>query len=266
MSKVNNNYKILYLDIETSPCLGFFWRPGSKVNIGHNNIVEERQIILASYAWNNEKPKTIRWKKDPKSTNKYIKYCDKNVVEAIIAEMDKADLIVTQNGDRFDVTWIRGRSVKHRIPMGHNYPSFDTLKKSRHYLNLNSNRLDYLGHFFLGEGKVSTGGFQLWVDCINGSKKAMDKMAKYCEGDINLLRRYHKHLLQYVPANNHVGASLGFAKHMTCPTCGTYDIRLSKQYTTKVGNIRNNMKCVHGHPFTISHTDYLKWVKETRGE
>ena len=259
-----NEYKILYIDLETSFNIGTFWRPGSRISLSHSNILEERQIILASYAWNDKKPKTVKWKKDPKSSNRYLKYCDKSVVESLVAEMDKADLIVGQNGDRFDIPWLRGRAMKHGVPMDHSYQSFDTLKKSRHYMNLNSNRLDYLGEFYLSGGKVETGGFQLWLDCMFGCPKAMQKMQTYCEGDIDLLREYYKHLIKYVPSNNHVGAALGFSKDATCPTCGTHDIKMRKQYTTKVGNIRNNMQCAHGHPFTISHNQYLKWIKGDR--
>lgn len=260
MSKTNE-YKILYLDIETSPNYATVWRPGWSISVGHQNIIEERQIILASYAWNDSKPATVTWEPDNKSPNKYLRYSDKNVVKAIIDEMDKADLIVTQNGDAFDIKWVRGRGMKHGIPMAPVYQTFDTLKKSRQLLNINSKRLDYLGQFFLGEGKVNTGGFQLWLDCISGCQKAMKRMQKYCEGDVRLLRRYYKYLMNYAAPNHHVGASLGFNADFTCATCGTHDIRKSKEYHTKAGALRVNMKCANGHYTTVSHASYLRFLK-----
>jgi hypothetical protein len=41
--------KRLFFDIETSPNIGYFWRAGYKLNIGHENIIEERKIICISY-------------------------------------------------------------------------------------------------------------------------------------------------------------------------------------------------------------------------
>ena len=263
MKKKASTYKILYIDLETSPNIGTFWRPGYNLTLGTHNIMEERQIILASYAWDDKKPKTVRWKKDAKSKNLYLKYSDKNIVEELIKQMDQADLVVGQNGDRFDIKWLRGRAMKHGVPMNHSYQTFDTLKKSRQLMNLNSNKLDYLGEFFLGTGKVATGGFQLWLDCIAGCSKAMARMQKYCEGDIILLRDYFNALMQYAPPNHHVGAAMGFNKNATCATCGTHDIRKSKEYTTKSGAVRVAMKCANGHHMVVSHAAYLGWVKES---
>ena len=40
-----HNIKRLFFDIETSPNIGYFWRAGYKLNIGADNIIEERKII-----------------------------------------------------------------------------------------------------------------------------------------------------------------------------------------------------------------------------
>lgn len=252
--------KVLYIDLETSPNIGTFWRPGSKVFVSYENILEERQIILASYAWNNEAPKTIRWEEDKKSKNKYIRYSDKNVVKELVDLIHEADLVVGQNHMRFDIPWLRGRAMKHGIKLDHNIQVFDTLKKSQKYLNLNCNKLDYLGKFFLDDEKIAT-GYGLWLGCINGDAKSMNQMDKYCKQDIKLLRKYYTYLQDYVPNNNHVGVMKGHAKY-TCPVCGTHDIRVRKEYTTKAGAIRFNMSCAKGHNYVIPYSVYKMWMKD----
>src|SRR6056297_181468 len=43
--------KRLYFDIETSPNVTLTWRTGYKLNIPHDNIMEERAIICICYKW-----------------------------------------------------------------------------------------------------------------------------------------------------------------------------------------------------------------------
>lgn len=253
--------KILYVDIESSPNCGWFWRPSHKMSLSHSNIQEERQIILASYAWNDDKPKTVTWAKDSKSKNKYLKYSDERVVKTLVEQIHKADLVVHQNGNRFDIPWIRGRAMKYGVKLDTNLQMFDTLKKSRAHLNLNSYRLDYLGSFFLEDRKLETGGFGLWLDCIAGDTKALKKMKDYCEKDVELLRDYHKYLLNFVPSNNHAGAYIGNPK-WSCKTCGSTQVRVRKEYYTAAGQPRFNFTCDKGHNYVLPYSEYKKWIKE----
>lgn len=253
--------KILYLDLETSPNIGTFWRPGNKVSLSVNNILEERQIILASYAWNDEKPKTVTWKKCLKTANKYLQYSDKDVVVKLVKLCNEADVIVAHNGQRFDLPWLRARAMFYGIALDHNLQVFDTLKKTRGLLGLNSYKLDYLGKFFVADKKVETGGYGLWLSCMAGDRKAMKLMAQYCEQDVVLLRKYYQELIHYVPALNHAGVHKGHAK-WTCKTCGTHDVRVRKEYVTASGARRFNMTCQNGHNYVISESEYRKWIKQ----
>lgn len=254
--------KILYLDLETSPNIGTFWRPGNKVSLSPANILEERQIILASYAWNSSKPQTVSWKKDSKSSNKYLQYSDESVVKKLVNLCNEADVIVAHNAQRFDLPWLRARAMYYGITLDHNLQVFDTLKKTRGLLGLNSYKLDYLGKFFVADKKVETGGFGLWLGCMAGCKNSMAKMKKYCEQDVALLRKYYLELIHYVPALNHAGAVQGKGK-WTCKTCGSHQVRLRKQYYTAAGNPRFNMTCENNHNYVISATEYKKFLNES---
>ena len=136
--------KRLFFDIETSPCIGWFWRPSYRTRLSYNNVIEDAKIICVSYKWQDKnKVHTLDWgtKKD-----------DKKLIHEFVKIMNKANEIIGHNGDRFDIPWIRTRALYHGI---HNVPrwqTLDTLKSVRSNLKLPSNRLDAIGRYFdLGE-------------------------------------------------------------------------------------------------------------------
>ena len=124
--------KVLFVDIETSPCVGYFWRPGYKLSISHDNIVEESKIICISYKWQGqEKVQTLTWDSSQD---------DRAMLERFAKVIAKADRAIAHNGDRFDLPWIRTRCLFHRIPFNAEVTTLDTLKEARGGFKFNSNR------------------------------------------------------------------------------------------------------------------------------
>lgn len=182
--------KRLFFDIETSPNIVFSWRIGHKINISHDNIIDERAIICVSYKWEGEsKVHSLKWNKGD----------DKELLEHFSKIIDSADEIVTQNGDRFDIKWLRARCIYHGIPISPKFNSIDTLKMAKAGFNFNSNRLDYMGSF-LGVGEKLKTGYDLWKRVIlDDDKEAMKEMVEYCEEDVRLLERVYDKLQPYCP-------------------------------------------------------------------
>lgn len=115
--------KRLYFDVETSPCIGWFWSPGWKVRLNYDNVIEHAKIICISYKWQDEEEvHTLTWNK---------RKCDKKMIEKFVKVMNRADEIVGHNGDRFDVPWIRTRALYHGIKSVPRWRTLDTLKKTR---------------------------------------------------------------------------------------------------------------------------------------
>jgi hypothetical protein len=231
--------KILYVDIETSPNLGFFWRPGYRVNITHDNIVEERAICCACYKWGHkDKVHTLKW-----SANK----CDKKLLKRLSKVLLEADSIVAHNGDRFDIKWINGKIMYHRLnPLGE-LPTEDTLKQSRKHFNLNSHRLDYIGKFLQIGEKIHTGGFNLWKRVTwNNDRKALQNMVDYCIGDIILLQNAHEEMLPYIKPKHHVGIMSGGSRN-DCPACGHDKVTKNGVYTSRIGRYQKYkcQSCAH---------------------
>jgi DNA polymerase elongation subunit (family B) len=94
--------KRLFVDIETSPDIGFFWRTGYKLNIQPEAIIRERAIICICYKWE-DKPTihALSWDKGD----------DNELLEKFAEVSDKADEFIGHNLDRFDLPWINSRRL-----------------------------------------------------------------------------------------------------------------------------------------------------------
>ncbi len=225
----------LFLDIETSPLKVYVWDLKSKSNayIPPSMIVNggESKIICVCWKWAGEKKVySMEWHRQ--------NHNDKAAVREIIQAMDEATEIIMQNGDRFDVPWIRGRALYHKLPMRPNYPTLDTLKKARQKFRFPSYRLDYLGQHLLGEGKIPT-SFGLWRSIVEDDcPKAMAKMVKYCGQDVRLLEKVFDRMAPYLEPITHVGEY-----PQECPECGRTGARKGNR-TLKSGNVQVQMYCI----------------------
>lgn len=244
--------KRLFYDIETSPNIGFFWRSGYKLQVPPDNIIKEREIICISYKWEgDDKVKTLHWGQ---------KQCDKTLLKKFIKIMSQATEIVAHNGDRFDVKWIKGRCLYHRLEIPESFVTIDTCKQARKHFGLNSNKLDYLGKY-LGVGeKHETGGFDLWKSIIlDKDKEALQKMIDYCEQDVLLLERVYNEMKNYIDIRFNYSTYEGGEKY-ACPECGNTHVICNQTITTKMGTIKRRMLCKNQEckrSFTISNKSYM---------
>lgn len=243
--------RVLFYDIETSFCKGHFWRPGYNQRIGAEQIIEYAKIISIHWKWSDSnKVYNIDWG--------LKKQCDKKLLEKFIPEMDKADLIITHNGKRFDTPWIRTRAMLHEIPMRPTYTEVDTYKLAKKYLNLPSYSLKEICKYYGLEAKKDAGGLQTWIDVVfNKDKKALDHLLYYGDGDITSLEAVYNKLSPYVMNTTNFSTLNGGSK-FCCPSCTSSDIRINKTYTTAAGTKQHYMKCTTcKQPFKINNKTYM---------
>ena len=243
--------KRLFYDIETSPNVGLFWRTGYKLSIGHDNIIKERGIICVSYKWEGGEVHTLKW--DSKQS-------DKKLLKKLVKILNKADEIVAHNGDKFDIKWIKGRCLYHRIPVPPKFITVDTCTQARKHFNLNSNRLDYIAKYLGLGGKLKTGGFDLWKDIVlDKCSESMDRMIEYCERDVTLLEEVYNELKPYIDVKFNYAVSQGGEKYC-CPECGSGigKVKVHQTITTAMGSVQRRMSCRGcGKYYTISNRTYM---------
>lgn len=182
--------KKLFFDIEVSPDVVLSWGIGRKISISHESIIQERAIICICWKWEgDDKVYSLKWDKG----------CDKEMIKKFAKIADSADELIAQNGDNFDIKWLRTRCIYHRIPISAKFNSIDTLKMARQGFRFNANRLDYMGRFLGYGGKIET-NYDMWKDILlKNDAKQMTLMVDYCKEDVILLEKVYNRLQEYCP-------------------------------------------------------------------
>lgn len=204
-----NKPKILFFDIETSPCMMWGWSGGKQYVTGEQ-ILEDSRIICISYKWQDEdKIYNIAW-----DSNK----CDKRMLERFSKIMDQADMSLGHNGKNFDARHIHTRLALHRLPPVKFALIEDTLLKARPAFRLPSYKLSYLAQYFGVGSKLETGGIQLWLDIwLKNDRKALKRMISYCNQDVALLEAVYNEIKPYIP--NTFNLSAYYEDPTICPSC-----------------------------------------------
>jgi len=201
----------LLLDIETAPFLSYIWSLWKELG-NTSMMVKEWYVLCWSAKWLGEKKMF---------TGRVVGDNDKSCLLKLRKLLDQCDIVLAQNGDEFDIKKIYTRFIFHSIPPPSPFRTIDTLKIARKKFSFTSNRLDDLGKF-LGLGKkMNTGGFQLWRDVISGSRKALDKMIRYCKNDVILLEKIYLKMRPYIDYHPHLGI---LGSKNSCHNCGSVNV------------------------------------------
>ena len=171
---------ILYIDTEISKSI--YYNYGAKVPskyLGVSNLIQEWYMIgwAASYVGNDNV-----WSQFV--TSKQAVNCDDSaIVEKLHALMSATEIIAGHNIDGFDIKKCNTSFIKHGLPPITGKKTIDTLKLARSKLSLESNCLDYVSEWLGHAGKDDITNDD-WIAAMKGNKKTIDKIHKYCIGDV----------------------------------------------------------------------------------
>jgi len=220
--------KILILDIETAPIKAYVWSLW-KQNIGLNQIIDDWKIITYSAKWLGAED--VYW--DSTEGDKD----ERRLLGTLWDLLDEADIIVAHNGDRFDIAKINGKFLEHKMPPYSPIKTIDTLKAVKARFALTSNKLDYISKYLGFEGKLQTGGMQLWIDCMNGVHRAWKQMVEYNIQDVVELENVYVEIRPWI--TNHPNVALyNNEVDPVCPKCGGSDIHFRGYAYTGVSKFR----------------------------
>jgi hypothetical protein len=208
--------KILFLDIETFPNLGYVWG-----KYDQNVIRYTQQSCIATFVAKWAGKKEIITKALPDYAGyKPGSYSDKAIVLDLWKLFDEADIIVAHNGDQFDVKVVVGRFILHNMRPPSPFKTIDTKKLTKEVARYNSNALDDLRGQLFETHKIKT-DFDLWEGCINGDPKCWANMVKYNKVDVLLLEKLYYRLAPF--AKTH--PNLTFWTRGECPKCGGHNVQ-----------------------------------------
>src|SRR6266436_353501 len=226
----NSGPKILLLDLETLPHLGFTWTKWDT-----NVIKFKQETCIATFAakWLGEK--SILGKALPDYSG-YTpnSYDDKKLVKDLWNLLDEADIVVAHNGADFDVKVCRARFLFHGMKPPSPFKVVDTKRVAKRVARFSSNSLNDLANY-LGFGSKIKTDFDLWLGCISGDKTSWDRMLRYNKHDVLLLEKLYYRLLPW--AGNHPNLTL-FSDRSKCPKCGSENINYRGTMTLSTGEYR----------------------------
>jgi DNA polymerase elongation subunit (family B) len=211
--------RIVAIDIETSQhIVGVFdlHDPGF---ISPDQIIEPSRILMASAHVLGER-----------SARVYTEHRGhKAMLRGIRREMEQADLILTYNGNRFDLPRLAGEFETHGIPQPKPFASIDLYQTVRG-LKLASGKLGYVAPV-LGVGeKIKHDGLPLWRAVAAKDPSAVRKMAEYCARDSSVLLPMYLRLRHRIK-NHPVLSDTG------CPSCGSDKLQSRGHRLTKTARI-----------------------------
>jgi hypothetical protein len=224
---------VLVIDIETSPHLAWTFSTWD-TNISPDMIVQPSRVLCFAANWYPAKRVDVycEWDEDGHA----------GMVRVLWELLDRADIVVGYNSDKFDLKHINREFVLAGMAPPSPYQTIDLLKVVRSRFKFPSNRLGQIGQSLDIGAKLDTGGWKLWQGVLEGDEKARRKFARYCKGDVALTARLLEYIGPWIKGVPHAGLWSG--DMAACYACGSTDLHpYGITYTKTAKHLRLACAC-----------------------
>lgn len=224
--------RILLLDIETLPAEYYTWTSTPNF-LAPDLQIKDWSIACWSAKWLFE-PEIMGQAVSPDDAERRE---DGSILKKMWELVNEAQIVITQNGIRFDMPSLNTRWALHGYKPPSFYRNVDTLITAQKKFRFTYNRLEELGVKF-GIGKKLKMEFLDWRKCLEGDKKsrqtALDKMLEYCKRDVApLLEDVYLYMLPWM--DNHPNMNIFMdTDDEKCRNCGS-EIQWAGEYQTPQG-------------------------------
>lgn len=217
--------KILYWDIETSPCLSYHYQH-FKVNIRQDQAVNQSHLLSISYAFNDEDP--VGFKLSPEEVKNQD---DLTLIVNMIEAIEQADVIVGYNSKNFDLKIINTRALFWGLDPVKPTKHIDLYEQVKKTFRFPSNSLGNVSAYLQLEGKlINEPG--LWRRCLEHwnleeCERALEDMLKYNKQDIVATRDLHYRIRGWFKQTANLGAITNIINNtemLRCSKCGGDDV------------------------------------------
>jgi hypothetical protein len=216
--------KTLFLDIETSPTLADVWRFYNE-NISIAQVRRSTRVICFAAKWAGDSKVLFRSAFD----TSVERTAERATMIGMAWELlDQADVVVTYNGDHFDLKTLNREFWLYDLPQPAPYQSIDLLKVVKKNFLFPSNKLDFIVRERGLGRKMPHKGHDMWVGVQAGDTEAQQTMRQYNIHDVELLETLHDSLDSWLPLTEN--KSMGATDPM-CPYCGGLVQRRGCRYT-----------------------------------
>lgn len=191
--------KTLVLDIETAPMLVFVWALKDQY-ITVDQVYKDWHLMAWSAKWYNEPASKIIYY-DQRNAADIAN--DKGILKPLWNMLDEAEVVITQNGEKFDAPKINARFILNGMKPPSPYKHLDTFRLLKTVAKFTSHSLDYLtDKLNVKYKKLSHKDFpgrSLWTQCLAGNKKAWDCMKEYNIHDVLSTEELYNNVKAWAP-------------------------------------------------------------------
>ena len=221
--------RILTFDVETFPALVYTFSLWSKYT-PIEAIKEPDYMACFAAKWLGE------------TGVQFYRHDQHDLGLALFNLLDEADVVVTWNGDKFDIPWAN-RVIKESVGTPPSpFVSVDLIKTQKRIKHL-SMKLDYASETSFKQRKLKHEGLGLWLKCMAGDPKAWAKFERYNKRDVVLTE---KHFVDLRPWINNFPSLVAFeddAGERLCPRCLKNALVRRGDFTTKAGLVYQRYCC-----------------------
>jgi DNA polymerase elongation subunit (family B) len=251
----NIDLKILVFDIETAPILAHVWDIWDQ-NVGLNQIIKDWHILSWSAKWYNAPPEEVMYMDQRNVPNIED---ETELLKGMWKLLDEADVVITQNGIRFDVPKLNARFAKYNMGPPSSFKHIDTYRIGKKHFGFTSHKLEYMTDLLCKKYKKLSHkkfpGHSMWTECLKNNIEAWKSMEEYNKYDVLSLEElysilapwdntinfnvYHNNLENVCGCGNKVFLRRGYYYTKTacyqryvCSKCG-YELYGGKNLLTK---------------------------------
>lgn len=197
--------KILIVDIETSAIIGDSW---VKFDTNLHYIRKPSEVLSFAYQWNDKK--TIGCETRQNQT-------ERQLLIKLVKLINSADIVVAQNGDKFDLKKIRTRLAIKKAGVMKPVLTVDTLKIAKRYYYFDGNSLDDLARYFGIGRKLKHPGYDMWLGVEKNDANSWRWMKKYNKHDVFLTHGVYPMIAPYHQTHPNLNTISGNVNR--CPKC-----------------------------------------------
>ncbi len=225
--------RILVIDIETAPIELLGWKIWEE-NFSVDQIGQDWSILSYAAKWVGER-KVIFEQTGGRGAAKVRN--DDILMPGLWRLMNEAQIVVAQNGKRFDIRKINYRLIRAGLTPYSPVRVIDTLTESRKLFAATSHKLAYMSEHLTDTPKDKHKrfpGFELWLECLKDNPAAWAEMRKYNIRDILATEKLYLRMRPWIANHPNLGAYNKEAGG-NCPKCGSVKLRHTGHITMQVG-------------------------------
>lgn len=207
MTLTEASIKSLVIDIETVPAKAHVWGLWDQ-NVGLSQLISPSMLTCFAAKWAGSDE--VYFSSEKLHTREGMVYAAWDL-------LDEADELIGFNSNSFDIKHLNAEFMLFGLPPPSPYKKIDLMRSVKDQARFMSNKLAYLSDVLKVGAKIETGGFELWLDYMQGKKEAMRLMREYNEEDVLLTERLYDRLRPWITTG--VNRSAVVNGHV-CPTCG----------------------------------------------